>query len=120
MTQAFGAADLAIARAGASTLAELPAAHLPSVLVPLLAVKQDENANYLVEHGAAVSVPDEQMLGTGQPIDGPLFREVRRLLTDTEARKQMARRSAALARPDAANRIADELLQLAGGEGVPG
>ncbi len=114
MVQAFGAADLAIARAGASTLAELPAAGLPAVLVPLLAVKQDENANYLVERGAAVSVPDEAMLGMGAAVDGPLFREVRRLLTDTQARESMAQQSAALARPDAAIRLADELLHLAG------
>lgn len=113
MVQAFGAADLAIARAGASTLAELPAAKLPSVLVPLLAVKQDENADYLVARGAAVSVPDEQMLGTGDPMDGPLFQEVRRLLTDPQARELMAQRSAALARPDAADCLADELLLLA-------
>jgi UDP-N-acetylglucosamine--N-acetylmuramyl-(pentapeptide) pyrophosphoryl-undecaprenol N-acetylglucosamine transferase len=114
MVEAFGAADLAVARAGASTLAELPAAQLPAVLVPLVVVKQDENANYLVERGAAVSVPDDAMLGTDLPAEGPLFREVRRLLLDVPLREQMARRSAALARPNAANDIADQLLLLTG------
>lgn len=118
MLHAFGAADLAIARAGASTLAELPAAGLPAVLVPLTVVDQDINADYLTERGAAVSVPDEQMLGSGDPLDGPLFRETKRLLTDTHARERMARQSAALARPDAADRLARELLALAGSEGV--
>ena len=120
MVQAFGAADLAIARAGASTLAELPAAGLPAVLVPLVAVKQDKNADYLAEHGAAVSVPDDEMLGAGRPVEGRLFREVRRLLTDSQARERMALASAALARPDAAIRLADELLRLAGVEGGQG
>lgn len=118
IVDAFGAAELAIARAGASTLAELPAAGLPAVLVPLVVVKQDKNADYLVERGAAVSVPDHEMLGEGDPLDGPLFREVRRLLTDQEARDEMARRSAALARPHAAEHLADALLNLTGWEGV--
>jgi UDP-N-acetylglucosamine--N-acetylmuramyl-(pentapeptide) pyrophosphoryl-undecaprenol N-acetylglucosamine transferase len=113
MVQAFGAADLAIARSGASTLAELPAAKLPAVLVPYPYVHQDENADYLVARGAAVKVADNAMLGSGAPVDGPLFREVRRLLSDREAREEMARRSAALARPDAATRLADVLLDLA-------
>lgn len=117
MTQAFGAADVAIARAGASTLAELPAAKLPAVLVPLVVVDQDENADYLVERGAAVSVPDDQMLGSGVPVDGPLFREVRRLLTDAHARALMAQQSAALARPNAAAALASALLALADREG---
>lgn len=114
MMQAFGAADLAIARSGASTLAELPAARLPAVLVPYPYVHQDENADYMVARGAAVKVPDGAMLSEGDPREGPLFREVRRLLTDPQARAQMAQQSAALARPDAAERLADQLLELAG------
>jgi UDP-N-acetylglucosamine--N-acetylmuramyl-(pentapeptide) pyrophosphoryl-undecaprenol N-acetylglucosamine transferase len=81
-------------------------------------VKQDKNADYLAERGAAVSVPDHQMLGAGDPLDGPLFREVRRLLTDQQARDEMARRSAALARPHAAEHLADALLDLTGWEGA--
>jgi UDP-N-acetylglucosamine--N-acetylmuramyl-(pentapeptide) pyrophosphoryl-undecaprenol N-acetylglucosamine transferase len=72
----------------------------------------------LVQRGAAVSVPDDQMLGAGAAADGPLMREVRRLLINREARARMAQASAALARPDAANHLADELLQLAGVGGV--
>lgn len=115
MAQAFGAADVAIARAGASTLAELPIAALPAVLVPYPYVHQDENADYLVSHGAAVSVADAAMLGTGDPVDGPLFRAARRLLTDHAARRAMAARSAALAQPRAAETLADALLDLADG-----
>ncbi len=117
MISAFGAADLAICRSGASTLAELPAAHLPAILVPYPYVHQDENADYLVRHGAALKVADNAMLGNGSPRTGPLFRAVARLLEDTEARQRMAEQSGALARPAAARDLARALLGLAARSG---
>ena len=113
MLAAFGAADLALCRSGASTLAELPAAGLPAVLVPYPYVHQAENADYLVRRGAAVKVADAAMLGTGLPSAGPLFREVSRLLADQPGRERMAEQSRALARPDAAQSLAEALLSLA-------
>lgn len=112
MIAAFGAADLAICRSGASTLAELPAAGLPAVLVPYPYVHQDENADYLVRRGAAVKVADATMLGPGRPQEGPLFRAVVWLLEDKYERQRMAERSRALARPDAARSLAEALLRL--------
>ncbi|GIV97061.1 MAG: UDP-N-acetylglucosamine--N-acetylmuramyl-(pentapeptide) pyrophosphoryl-undecaprenol N-acetylglucosamine transferase [Herpetosiphonaceae bacterium] len=114
MAQAFGAADLALCRSGASTLGELPAVGLGAVLVPYPYVHQDENADFLVHHGAAVKIDDEEMLGKGQPSEGPLFQELRRLLTDHDARQALAARSRALARPEAAEQLAAELLELGG------
>jgi UDP-N-acetylglucosamine--N-acetylmuramyl-(pentapeptide) pyrophosphoryl-undecaprenol N-acetylglucosamine transferase len=113
MTQAFGAADLAICRSGASTLAELPAAGLPAVLVPYPYVHQEENADYLVRRGAAVKVHDTAMLGSGRPQDGALAREVIRLLANKPERERMAEQSRALARPDAARHLAEILSRLA-------
>jgi UDP-N-acetylglucosamine--N-acetylmuramyl-(pentapeptide) pyrophosphoryl-undecaprenol N-acetylglucosamine transferase len=113
MVRAFGAADLALCRSGASTMAELPAAALPAVLVPYPYVHQDENADYLVQRGAAVKVADAAMLGDGPPHTGPLFCELERLLTDTQTRQAMAQRSRALARPDAARDLAAALCELA-------
>lgn len=114
MLQAFGAADLAICRSGASTMAELPAAGLPAVLIPFEGgVHQDENADYLVDRGAAVKVRDGAMVGDGRPQDGPLFTQVRRLLHDKHERTRMAEQSRKLARPDAARRLVDALLGLA-------
>jgi UDP-N-acetylglucosamine--N-acetylmuramyl-(pentapeptide) pyrophosphoryl-undecaprenol N-acetylglucosamine transferase len=112
MIDAFGAADLTICRSGASTLAELPAAGLPAVLVPYPYVHQDENADYLVQRGAALKIADDAMLGN-EPSQGPLFTQVVRLLTTKHERQQMAARSRALARPDAAERLAEALLSLA-------
>jgi UDP-N-acetylglucosamine--N-acetylmuramyl-(pentapeptide) pyrophosphoryl-undecaprenol N-acetylglucosamine transferase len=117
MTAAFGAADLAICRSGASTLAELPAAGLPAVLVPYPYVHQDENADYLARRGAAVKVADAAMLGGGRPTDGPLFQQVIRLFNDEHERQHMAERSRALARPDAAGHLAGALLSLAARSG---
>lgn len=113
MLDAFGAADLSVCRSGASTMAELPAAALPAVLVPYPFVHQDENADYLVSRGAAVKVQDAAMLGSGRPEDGPLFREVRHLLLAPEERSRMSDCSRALARPDAARRLATLLHALA-------
>lgn len=115
MIQAFGAADLALCRSGASTLAELPAAGLPAVLVPYPYVHQEDNADYLVHHNAAIKVLDSALPGVDQPHDGPLMAQLRRLLTQPHERHRMADSSRALARPDAARHLADVLLHLAQG-----
>jgi UDP-N-acetylglucosamine--N-acetylmuramyl-(pentapeptide) pyrophosphoryl-undecaprenol N-acetylglucosamine transferase len=112
MTAAFGAADLAVCRSGASTLAELPAAGLPAVLVPYPYVHQDENADYLVRRGAAVKVADAQMLDAGRPQEGALYQAILRLLHNEHERQHMAERSRALVRPDAARHLAQVLLGL--------
>lgn len=115
MAQAFGAADLALCRSGASTLAELPAAGVPAILVPYPYVHQDENADYLVRHGAALKVADSALSGATAPRDGPLFQHLQRLLVghENEERQRMAERCRTLARPDAASRLADALCNLA-------
>ena len=115
MTGALGAADITLCRSGASTLGELPAARLPAVLVPYPFVHQDENADYLVRHGGAVKIADHAMLAAATPEEGPLFVQLQQLLSDAQTRKTMAERMGALARPDAARRIADLLFVLASG-----
>ncbi len=106
---ALAAADIAVSRAGGS-VAELLARGLPSVLVPFPAATADhqtKNALGLQEHGAAVVVPDAEL-------DGPrLAREVERVL-EPDTRAAMGAKARALARPDAATRIVDEIVQLAG------
>jgi UDP-N-acetylglucosamine--N-acetylmuramyl-(pentapeptide) pyrophosphoryl-undecaprenol N-acetylglucosamine transferase len=116
MVQAFGAADLALCRSGASTLGELPAVGLPAVLVPYPYVHQEENADYLVRRGAAVKVRDEEMLGGGRPTAGPLFQNLLRLIGNPHERATMSERSKTLAQPDAAERLADLLITLATGK----
>ncbi len=108
---ALAAADLVVARSGGSVL-EVAAAGLPSVLVPYphaTADHQTLNARHMERAGAAVVVPDGQL-------DGPrLAREVAALLGVPERMAAMGRAARAVARPDAARVVADELLALAEG-----
>jgi UDP-N-acetylglucosamine--N-acetylmuramyl-(pentapeptide) pyrophosphoryl-undecaprenol N-acetylglucosamine transferase len=107
MGAAFAAADLALCRAGASTLGELPLFSLPAVLVPipLKGHLQAENAAYLQNRGAAVILPDEQM--TTQ-----LVKTVRGLFNDKARLNAMRVAMAKLAAPNAAKQIAAQLHAL--------
>jgi len=111
MGQALAAADLVVCRAGASTLGELPYFGLPAVLVPYPHAwrYQRVNAEWLATRGAAVVLDDARL-------DEALLPMVRQLLSDTERLERMRARSKAVARPDAARRLALQLRALALGE----
>jgi len=111
MVHALIAADLVVARAGAATLGEFPAAQLPAILVPYphAGQHQEANAQYLASRGAAMVVADSD-------IRHQLKQTVLGLLGRPEQLQSMAAAAAALARPDAADNIADELLRMTGAE----
>ncbi len=106
---AMAAADLALCRSGASVMGELPAVGLPAILVPYphAGGHQRVNARYLADNSAAVILEDRD-LGSMLPLVGQLLHDMARLRSMSDA----ARR---LARPDAADRIAHLLLELAEG-----
>lgn len=100
------AADLTVARAGASSMGEFPVARLPAILVPLLGVNQLQNAEVLAEHGGARIIADAQLREQ-------LAATLLTLINDRPQRKAMEEALARLAQPDAAQRIAAELVKLA-------
>jgi UDP-N-acetylglucosamine--N-acetylmuramyl-(pentapeptide) pyrophosphoryl-undecaprenol N-acetylglucosamine transferase len=109
MAQEYGAADLVICRAGATTIAELTVAGKAAVLVPFPYAThhhQEHNARTLAIVGAAELIQD-------QALSGRLLAErIRHYLSHPEATAAMAARCLALGKPDAATRVAHLCLQL--------
>jgi UDP-N-acetylglucosamine--N-acetylmuramyl-(pentapeptide) pyrophosphoryl-undecaprenol N-acetylglucosamine transferase len=110
MVEAYTQADLVIARAGAGAVNEIAAAGMPSVLVPLPFAADDHqrlNAEALVNAGAARMILDKEMNGER------LFREVNELRGQPDTLQQMRTRVRQFAKPGAAERAADVLLEAA-------
>jgi UDP-N-acetylglucosamine--N-acetylmuramyl-(pentapeptide) pyrophosphoryl-undecaprenol N-acetylglucosamine transferase len=106
---ALAACDLCVARAGGSIF-EIAAHGRPAILVPYpyaAADHQTANAEWMRRAGAAVVVPDGELTAER------LAREVGELLGDPGRLRAMGRASAGLARPDAAQAIAGELVAAA-------
>ncbi|MFJ1812332.1 MULTISPECIES: UDP-N-acetylglucosamine--N-acetylmuramyl-(pentapeptide) pyrophosphoryl-undecaprenol N-acetylglucosamine transferase [unclassified Streptomyces] len=102
-------ADVVISRSGAGTLAELTALGKPAVFVPLASAagnEQAHNARHLQEAGAAVALEGEVTGARVRDALGPL-------LADAHLRQAMAERARAQGRPDAADRLVDEILAAA-------
>ena len=107
ISDAYAAADLALARAGAMTMAELCAWGIPSMLVPLPTAAADHqraNARALEAAGAAVTLPQSEL--SAATLGGALTR----LLEEPAALASMAEAAARRGRPDAAERIATWIL----------
>ena len=114
MGSALAACDLVVARAGATSIAEITALGLPSVLVPYPYATDDhqtKNAASLAAHGAARVIAD------GDLDDQQFGDVVVALLGDPEARATMSAASRALGRPDAAARVAELALSVAARRG---
>lgn len=109
MERAYGAADFALARSGAASLTELSHFALPSILIPYPFAAEDHqthNARIFERAGAAVLLPESA--ATAEALSariGALLNEGRLA--------EMSSRSAALARRDAAERVADVILSHA-------
>ncbi|MCK9518762.1 MAG: UDP-N-acetylglucosamine--N-acetylmuramyl-(pentapeptide) pyrophosphoryl-undecaprenol N-acetylglucosamine transferase [Dehalococcoidia bacterium] len=101
------AADLAVMRAGASVLGELPAAALPSILIPgtFAGGHQRENAGWLADNGAAVVLEEADI--------SELPARIEALLEDNSRLQSMRDAAKALARPDAAMSIANLVREVA-------
>ncbi len=112
MGEALAAADLVLSRAGASSIAEIAALDVPSLLVPYphaTADHQTTNARFLVDAGAAALLPDDK-------IDEPVFAEELLGLVDDPVRRERMRACArGLGQAQAAAALADQVEAVARG-----
>lgn len=109
MEEVYHQAHLVVCRAGATTVAELTVLGVPAILVPYPYATDDHqraNAEVLVRAGAAVMVLDRELTGER------LAREIRTLAADPQRLAAMARAAAALGRPQAADDVVKECVEL--------
>jgi UDP-N-acetylglucosamine--N-acetylmuramyl-(pentapeptide) pyrophosphoryl-undecaprenol N-acetylglucosamine transferase len=109
ISDAYAASDLALARAGAMTTAELFAWQIPGILIPLPTAAADHqalNAKALESAGAAIHLPQSTLTAD------ELARTVTGVLASPTRMTQLAERSALRARPFAAREIAKRILAL--------
>lgn len=109
MSLAYAAADVVISRAGALSIAELCLAQKPAILVPSPNVAEDhqtKNAMALVQKQAAVLVRDNEAIKH-------LANKAIELLKNTEKQLELAGNIGKMARPNAADDIALEVMKLA-------
>ncbi len=108
MAEAYGWADAVVARAGALSMAEIQAAALPALYVPFPHAVDDHqrrNAEYALTHGAALLWAENQ--------DEALLRDaLDTLINDAAARRRMTEAAHKLARPEAAEAVADACLEV--------
>lgn len=94
--------DVLVSRAGATTIAEITALGIPTILIPspyVTANHQVHNAEALVKHGAAVMIKEDQLDGRS------LLVQADRLMNDEQLRKKMAAASKQIGHPDASDRL---------------
>ncbi len=102
-------ADLVVARAGATTVAEIVACGLPAIFIPYpLATHhhQEENARWLEKRGAAITIKEREL--TGKRIAETILS----LIADEERLSRMAESSKSLGKPGAAEAVVARVMVL--------
>jgi undecaprenyldiphospho-muramoylpentapeptide beta-N-acetylglucosaminyltransferase len=112
MSAALASADLVVSRAGAAILGEYPIFGLPAILVPYPHAwkYQKVNADHLIHLGAAVQIRDEEL-------PERLYPTILELLQNPDRMQSMREAAMKIARPSAAQLIAQEIEQLARAKG---
>ncbi|MBI5809886.1 MAG: UDP-N-acetylglucosamine--N-acetylmuramyl-(pentapeptide) pyrophosphoryl-undecaprenol N-acetylglucosamine transferase, partial [Deltaproteobacteria bacterium] len=109
MADMYLAADLCVCRAGATSIAEITATGIPSILIPYPFAAdnhQEVNARSLENAGASVMIRQERLTGRS------LADAIRRLYEKPQDLKTMSEKASALGRPEAASAIAEDFLRL--------
>ena len=110
----FARAQLVIARAGASSVADIAVIGRPAILVPYAAATADHqtaNARGLAQAGAAIVVSENQL--TPDTLSG----HIHTVLIDPQGATRMAQAALSVAVPDATDRLVDLVTRLARGVG---
>ncbi|MGZ9585067.1 undecaprenyldiphospho-muramoylpentapeptide beta-N-acetylglucosaminyltransferase [Paenibacillus marinisediminis] len=111
MPEVLAATTLIVSRAGASSLAELTALGIPSILIPSPNVTnnhQEANARSLEQAGASIMITEKQLTPE------ILFAQIEGMMKQDEKRKQMSSQTKLFGHPDSAMRIVTELKRLSG------
>lgn len=109
MADALAAADLVVCRAGATTIAEVTARALPSILIPYPYAAnnhQEYNAQALVKSGAAIMILDRNLNGN------TLWEEIGSLVTNKAKLSQMAEKSGNLGKPEALKNLVQMIAYI--------
>lgn len=117
MPELLAAADAAVVRAGAITIAELAVRGVPAVIIPSPNVANDHqvpNARVMSDAGAGVMLLDRDLNGDS------LLAALTPLLDDPAVRREMAAKAESVARPEALEHIVKAMLDLAGAGGKGG
>jgi UDP-N-acetylglucosamine--N-acetylmuramyl-(pentapeptide) pyrophosphoryl-undecaprenol N-acetylglucosamine transferase len=109
MAQAYAAADLVVARAGAMTCAEVTAIGMPTIFVPLPIGNGEQrlNAEPIVEAGGAIMIDDAALTPTW------LVEHVTWLLADPARLAAMSTAAASIGAPESTSRLAADILAIA-------
>jgi UDP-N-acetylglucosamine--N-acetylmuramyl-(pentapeptide) pyrophosphoryl-undecaprenol N-acetylglucosamine transferase len=110
MRMLYGVASLIISRAGSGTIFEIAAAAKPAILIPIpeqVSHDQTSNAFSYAREGAAVVMEQNNLT------PNLLVAEIGRIMSDPDLQKRMSEAARAYARPDAAQVIADHIIEIA-------
>jgi len=109
MNKAYSACDLLVARAGATTIAELTVLGLPAILIPSPNVAENHqyhNAKALADNNAAVLIKDDEL-------NSKLLETILSLINDSNKLREISVNAKSLAKPDAAKQIALSAIKYA-------
>ena len=109
MNKAYSACDLLVARAGATTIAELTVLGIPSILIPSPHVAENHqyfNAKSLADNNAAILIKDSD-------VDSLLKDRILEIAADKELLKRLSENAKRISKPDAANVIAKSAINFA-------
>ncbi|MGY3778849.1 undecaprenyldiphospho-muramoylpentapeptide beta-N-acetylglucosaminyltransferase [Isobaculum melis] len=109
MPEIYANVDVVLGRSGATTIAEITALGIPSILVPSPYVTNDhqtKNARSLIQHGAALALTEDELSGE------TLIKVVDELMLNPNKRNEMAQQAEKLGMPDAATRLAKMIQEM--------